>query len=104
MGPESESSGTLYWDGVPLMTGVFQEITIPKDAQEQDPPRLLDAGTVLTFTMKMPKCWSCGSRRRFIKLLMSKGISRNQAGSVARVARIAGVRYRELWQTYFFWG
>lgn len=104
MGPQSESSGTLYWDGMPIMQGELQEITVPADAQEQDFPRRFDTGMVLTFTMRAPKCWRCQSRKRFIKLLMSKGIGRNQAGSVARVARIAGVPYGELWRSYFFWG
>lgn len=104
MGPQSENSGTLYWDGVPLMTGEIQEITTPADSQEQDLPRRFDTGMVLTFTMRTPKNWRCRGRKRFIKLLMSKGISRNQAGSVARVARIAGVPYGELWRNCFFWG
>ncbi len=54
--------------------------------------------------IKLPKDWHCQSRKRFIKLLMSKEISRNEAESVARVARIAGVPYRKLWQMWFFWG
>lgn len=104
MGPHSENSGTLYLDGVPIMTGEITEITVPADAQEQDRPHLLDTGMVLTFTMRTPRCWRCRNRKRFVKLLMSKGISRNLAESVARAARIAGVPYGELWRSYFFWG
>ncbi len=55
-------------------------------------------------TARLAKNWRCKSRKRFIKLLMSKGISRNEAESVAKVARIAGVPYGELWRCYFFWG
>ncbi len=55
------------------------------------------------LTARSAKNWRCRSRKRFIKLLMSKGISRNLAGSVAKVARIAGVSYEELWQSCFFW-
>lgn len=105
MGPHSESNGTLYWDGVPIMQGTMQmqEITVPMDALNPEALTLLEP---MEFTMhiKVPKRWRCRGRKRFVKLLMSKGISRNQAGSVARVARIACVPYGELWQSYFFWG
>lgn len=58
----------------------------------------------ISISVKPGKHWRCRNRKRFIKLLMSKGISRNQAEGVARVARIAGVQYGKLWQGYFFWG
>ncbi len=64
-------------------------------------PAMVDLS--MEIIVKLEKSWFCRSRKRFIKLLMSKGISRNEAESVARVARIAGVQYRELWQSYFFW-
>ncbi len=57
-----------------------------------------------TLTARLATNWRCRGRKRFIKLLMSKGISRNEAESVAKVARIAGVPYGELWRCYFFWG
>ena len=98
MGPESKSDDyTLYLDGEPIARGEIQmpEITLP--------PEMLEPVKELTMQWmgfelhyKIPKRWRCGSRKRFIKLLMSKGISRNQAGSVARVARIAGVQYPAL--------
>jgi len=65
-------------------------------------PAMVDLS--MEITVKPAKNWRCRSRKRFIKLLMSKGISRNEAESVARVARIEGVQYRERWQSYFFWG
>jgi len=57
----------------------------------------------MEITVKPARNWFCRSRKRFIKLLMSKGISRNEAASVEKAARIAGVPYGELWQGYFFW-
>lgn len=65
-------------------------------------PAMVDLS--MEIIVKPARNWFCRSRKRFIKLLMSKEISRNEAESVAKVARIAGVPYRELWQSYFFWG
>ena len=108
MGPEDKGKYTVYWNGVPLSDtpiapGIIHKIELSADAPNQEGVPLLGP---MEFTMyiKVPKHWHCKSRRRFIKLLMSKGISRNQAKRVAGVARIAGVPYGELWQSYFFWG
>ena len=108
MGPESKNDYILYLrdatsGDIPIAPGIIHEITVSADALTQEALQLLEP---MEFTMHIetPKRWHCGSRKRFIKLLMSKGISRNQAGSVARVARIAGVPYGELWRDYFFWG
>lgn len=108
MGPESGfdlNNYTLYLGDTPIAHGEIElaEITVPADAPK--PERILQIQQVeVTVHFKMPKRWRCKSRKRFIKLLMSKGISRNEAESVARVARIAGVPYEELWRSYFLWG
>ena len=103
MGPESENRYTVYLDGVPIDQEKIVNVSLTMETQEPDS---VLAGQSLEFTMhyKTPRRWRCRSRKRFIKLLMSKGISRNQAGSVARLARIAGVPYGELWRSYFLWG
>lgn len=108
MGPENRNEYTVHWGGVPLgntpiTPGIIHTITVSEDALTPEAMSLLEP---MAFTMhiKTPKRWSCRGRKRFIKLLMSKGISRNQAGSVAGVSRIAGVPYGELWRSYFFWG
>ena len=80
------------------------EITVREEGVAELAGGLVCEPVEFTAHFKTPKRWRCGSRKRFIKLLMSEGISRNQAGSVARVARIAGVPYGELWRDYFFWG
>ena len=106
MGPESKDDYTLYLDGVPIARGEIRlpEITVREEGVAELAGALVCEPVEFTAHFKTPKRWRCGSRKRFIKLLMSKGICRNQAGSVAKVARIAGVPYRELWRDYFFWG
>ncbi len=109
MGPENSSEAediVLYtadgekigkiWDLVEATVQAGKEITSVMC------PAMVDLS--MEIIVKPPRNWFCRSRKRFIKLLMSKGISRNEAESVAKVARIAGVPYRELWQAWFFWG
>ena len=103
MGPENKNEYTVYWGGVPLAPGIIHTITVSEDALTPEAMSLLEP-MAFTIHIKTPKRWRCRGRKRFIKLLMSKGISRNQARSVAGVARIAGVPYGELWRSYFFWG
>lgn len=95
---------TLYLDGKPIAwgQGELPEVTVPADVPKPESIALCES---MEFTMhsKAPKRWRCKSRRRFIKLLMSYGISRNRAESMAKVARIAGIPYRELWRSFFFW-
>ncbi len=40
-----------------------------------------------TATYNTPKRMRCGTRKRFIKLLMAKGISRNKANRAARMVQ-----------------
>ena len=108
MGPEDKGKYTVHWNGVPLgntpiVPGIIYEVILPEEALTPEAMSLFEP---MKFTMhiRTPKRWRCRGRKRFIKLLMSKGISRNQAKRVAGVARIAGVPYGELWQSYFFWG
>ncbi len=93
---DGEKIGKMIWD--------LTEVDVP--AGKEIAPAMCPAMVELhgRLTARPAKNWRCRSRKRFIKLLMSKGISRNEAGSVARVARIVGVPYRELWQAWFFWG
>ncbi len=79
------------------------EVTVPTGKESGAAMSRVMASFSVTISVKPARDWRCRSRKRFIKLLMSKGISRNETESVARVARIAGVQYRELWQSYFFW-
>ena len=108
MGPENKfnpNDFTLFLGDTPIARGEIQlaEITVPADTPK--PETILPLQQMeFTVHFKTPKRWRCRGRKRFVKLLMSMGISRNQAESMAGVARIAGVPYGELWRSYFFWG
>ena len=100
MGTESESSYTVYLDGVPITPGQLPEITVPAD--EPGPGRILADPSLkmkFTFTWKTPKRWRCRSRKRFIKLMMSEGISRNGAVWLADFMRKM-MPYGEAWRQY----
>ena len=101
MGTESESKYKVYLDGVPIDPEKIVNFTVT--AEETEPDGLL-AGQSLEITMhfKAPKCWRCRSRKRFIKLVMSEGISRNRAEWMADFAR-ALMPYREAWRNVL-WG
>ena len=58
-----------------------------------------------TIKFKYGKHLRCKSRKRFIKLLMSKGVQRNIANKVALFVRV--IRYESYdiaWRTYYFTG
>lgn len=108
MGPENKfnpNDFTLFLGDTPIARGEIQlaEIKVPADTPK--PETILPLQQMeFTVHFKVQKRWRCQGRKRFVKLLMSMGISRNQAESVAGVAKIAGVPYGELWRSYFFWG
>ncbi len=56
-----------------------------------------------TLTAEPTKSWCCGSRKRFIKLVMSMGYSRTYAVRFAEWARRLGVLYQGVWLMWFFW-
>ena len=97
MGPEDKGCYALYMDGVRLGLAEPPEIKMAADAPERDGLRLFSAENTLTFIMKTPKCWRCRSRKRFIKLVMAKGISRNGAVWLANWVRNAGYTYAQAW-------
>ena len=101
MGPESRNDFTLYLDGVPIARGEIQltEITVPPDAPERE---ILSLCEPMEFTMKIkePKRWRCGSRKRYIKLMMSEGITRNYAERLADFTRMLMLSYREAWRNH----
>ena len=60
----------------------------------------------ITVRVKFAKSTRCGSRKRFVKLLMSRGIDRNTAQLIARTVRATNTwhvpeEYRESYQSYF---
>jgi len=103
MGPENKESGyAIYLDGVPVMPGKIEEIALTAEVQEPG-DILLWQPRDLTAQIKIPKRRHCTNRKRFIKLIMSKGYGRNYAAYIAEQARRAGIPYQEAWQTFFFW-
>lgn len=55
------------------------------------------APSTLTATLTIPKRHRCKTRKRFIKLLMADGISRNSANELAWLVRHF---YRSYWDAY----
>ena len=99
MGPEDENKFTLYVNGDP----VTQWINLPeiKAAKGEPEPTsvIMYQSMALTFHFKIPKRWRCRSRKRFVKLVMSEGISRNRAEWLADFVR-GLMPYSDAWQTY----
>lgn len=105
MGPENKidlTGYTLFLDGEPVeQIGTLPEITVAADAPEPDGVfgSLSDLSLEMKGTFKTPKRWRCRSRKRFIKLMMSEGISRN--GAVWLADFIRGLMpYGEAWRQY----
>lgn len=104
MPPKNESAlmnGALYLDGEPIGIGTIEQlpkITLAADAPEPDTVLGIQLPP-LTFYIKEPKHWRCRSRKRFIKLMMSEGISRNGAVWLADFVRKM-MPYGEAWRKY----
>lgn len=98
MGPESENDYTLYKDDVPITPGkLLQEITLWAEAIEPENKLALECEYVeFTMHIKMPKRWRCRGRKRFVKLMMSEGTSRNHAEGLAYFVRMR-MSYGEAW-------
>ena len=101
MGPENKidlTGYTLFLDGEPVeQIGTLPEITVAADAPE--PEGMISKMEPITMTLKTPKHWRCRSRKRFIKLMMSEGISRNGAVWLADFIRKL-MPYGEAWRQY----
>lgn len=107
MGTESENKYTLYKDGVPITPGkLLQEITLSAEAIEPENKLALEC-ECMEFTMhiKTPKRWRCRGRKRFVKLMMSEGITRNYAERLADFTRTM-MPYGEAWRNLLWhkWG
>ena len=104
MGPEDTNDYTLFMDGVLIAPGQIElpEITVTEDAQEPENAIMRQFGHMeFTVHLKTPKSWRCRSRKRFIKLMMSEGISRNYAERLADLVR-GWMPYREAWREYLW--
>ena len=106
MGPENKDdldNCALFLNGEQIAWGKFElpEITVPDEVFE--PPKSMEACQCeeFTLTFKTPRRWRCRSRKRFIKLMMSEGISRNYAERLADFVR-GWMPYREAWREYLW--
>lgn len=105
MGPESKNDYTLYLRDValgdtPIEPGIIHEITVSMDALMPEALKLLEP-MEFTVQIKTPKRWRCRSRKRFIKLMMSEGITRNYAERLADFIRKL-MPYGEAWRSYIW--
>lgn len=105
MGPENRfnpNNFTLFLGDTPIARGEIKlaEITAPADAPE--PETILPLQQMeFTVNFKVQTRRSCKSRKRFIKLMMSEGISRNYAERLADFVR-GWMPYREAWREYLW--
>ena len=99
MGPESRNDYIVYLNDVPIAQGQIQlpEITLPADAPELEIPSMFQPMEI-SMRVEIPKHWRCRSRKRFIKLVMSEGMSRNYAEKLADFTRTL-MPYGEAWRT-----
>ena len=105
MGPEEKSNHTCYIMSGGVAVAQFEaidgelQITLGDEGVE---PLIMGAIGPIAFQMSitLPKEWRCGSRKRFIKLLMSYGSDRNTAAEVATIAK--AMRGRKSYQELLF--
>jgi hypothetical protein len=104
MGPENSDAGSfeLYTPGGEKMEMVYGMPPITVQTAAEAAREIRQARTTM-FRVRLGKEYRCRSRKRFVKLLMSKGIERNYAQKVAEQAREQG-GYRYVWQGWLFWG
>jgi len=107
MGPEdSEVEGLVLYTVDGEKIGKIQnlaEVTVSAGKEIASVMGPAMAGLSMTISVKPAKGWRCRSRKRFIKLLMSKGYSRNYAVRFAARARRVGIPYQDIWRTWFIW-
>lgn len=105
MGPGEERPTILYFLSD---DGQYQRIAQPSDLQlsvgfenegaVEYMSRFSDVE--VTGTIKGPRCHS---RKRYVKLLMSEGLGRNDANLKADVLRDMGYSWGKAWISHIFW-
>jgi len=107
MGPEnSETEGFALYTADGTKIGKIQdlaEVTVSEGKQIASAIISITKEFSTIIRVKCPKQWRCKSRKRFIKLVMSRGYSRNYAVRFAARARRVGIPYQKIWRTWFFW-
>lgn len=103
MGPESKNEDyTLCLDGMPIAwREPLPEITVREEGVAELAGGLVCEPVEFTAHFKTPKRWRCKNRKRFIKLMMSEGISRNYAERLADFVR-GWMPYGKAWREYLW--
>lgn len=102
MQDESKSMNdfTLFLGGMPVIRGKIELTRNEQPAEEPGPEGVMPlAGAEITLNIRAPKRWRCRSRKRFVKLMMSEGVSRNSAEWLADFVR-GWMPYGEAWMTH----
>ena len=97
MGPERKF--VAFLDGAEIELGRFPEITLSEEAVAAIEGLFADVFDPwsVAIRFKTPKRWRCRGRKRFIKLMMSEGLSRNYAEWLADFVRTL-MPYKEAWR------
>ena len=103
MGPESKNEDyTLCLDGMPIAwREPLPEITVREEGVAELAGGRVCEPVEFTAHFKTPKRWRCKNRKRFIKLMMSEGISRNYAERLADFVR-GWMPYGKAWREYLW--
>lgn len=110
MGPDDETYvDYLMFDGHPVkFEGFYDHLETelqPVYAATDDRTTLRQQGSKpIEVELKLSKRWRCNSRKRFVKLLMADGISRDGANLLALVARFYKRSYQGAYLRYKLFG
>lgn len=109
MGQEGAREYTLFMQTDDGPVEISKEIADVKVSYSEEMPEIANmqlAESEITVRAKYPKNLRCQSKKRYVKLLMSHGISRNEAQHSAKLVKILNGRgvpdaLRESYQSYF---
>lgn len=103
MPPETTGTLRLLCDyGMELVGPVPVELPDVFAVGSEVPESIANALHPIEVSLKLAKFFRCHSRKRFIKLLMSMRIGRNDAVSLAKKAHDHGWTYQEAWSECLF--
>lgn len=91
-GPNGEITTMGEMEGLPELIGKMPE----------EPTRIRFGDLEWEIKVPIPKVLRCKSRKRLIKLLMSTGMPRNTATTLAEAMYTYGVKYQDGWLTFIY--
>ena len=107
MGEKFSANKILFFlsdDGEYMRIGCPPEWNVPtvtaiqENSTEEDFKGIMRMGTI-TGTVKLP---TCHSRKRYVKLLMASGISKNRANLRADIALAEWKSWKSAWRAYIY--